>query len=136
MTEPGLDLHEWESQWAQLQEDAADSPEEALPEIVRLVGEMLADRGFDLENPVVVEDESRDIVADFLAAREIARAAETTKLEQEDIQTALEDLTEIHDYLVEDRRRRRGALDRSFLARGRSRLDRSPPRGARPSADR
>jgi hypothetical protein len=103
MTEPGLDLHEWESQWAQLQEDAADSPEEALPEIVRLVGEMLADRGFDLENPVVVEDESRDIVADFLAAREIALAAETTKLEQEDIQTALEDLTEIHDYLVEDR---------------------------------
>jgi hypothetical protein len=103
MTEPGLDLHEWESQWAQLQEDAADSPEEALPEIVRLVGEMLADRGFDLENPVVVEDESRDIVADFLAAREIARAAETTKLEQEDLQTALEDLTEIHDYLVEDR---------------------------------
>jgi hypothetical protein len=25
MTEPGLDLHEWESQWAQLQEDAADA---------------------------------------------------------------------------------------------------------------
>ena len=64
---------------------------------------MLTDRGFDLENPVVVEDESRDIVSDFLAARDIARAAETTKLDQEDIQTALDDLTEIHDYLVEER---------------------------------
>jgi hypothetical protein len=103
MTDPGLDLHEWESQWAQLQEDAADSPEEALPEIVRLVEAMLTDRGFDLENPVVVEDESRDIVADFFAARDIARAAETTKIDQEDIQTALEDLTEIHDFLVEER---------------------------------
>ena len=103
MTDPGLDLHEWESQWAQLQEDAADSPDEALPEIVNLVEQMLADRGFDLENPVVVEDESRDIVSDFLAARDIARAAETTKLEQEDIQTALDDLAEIHDFLVDQR---------------------------------
>ena len=103
MTDPGLDLHEWESQWAQLQEDAADSPEEALPEIVRLVEAMLTDRGFDLENPVVVEDESRDIVADFFAARDIARAAETTKIDQEDIQTALEDLAEIHDFLVDER---------------------------------
>ena len=103
MTEPGLDLHEWESQWAQLQEDAADSPDEALPELVRLTEQMLLDRGYDLENPVVVEDESRDIVSDFFAARDIARAAETTKLDQEDIQTALDDLTEIHDYLVEER---------------------------------
>jgi hypothetical protein len=78
MSERGLDLHEWESQWAQLQEDAADSPDEALPEIVNLIEQMLADRGFDLENPVVVEDESRDIVSDFFAAREISRAAETT----------------------------------------------------------
>jgi hypothetical protein len=103
MSEPGLDLHEWESQWAQLQEDAADSPDEALPEIVNLIEQMLADRGFDLENPVVVEDESRDIVSDFLAAREISRAAETTKIDAEDIQTALEDLAEIHDFLVEER---------------------------------
>jgi hypothetical protein len=103
MTDPGLDLHEWETRWSDLQEQAADAPDEALPEVVRLVEEMLADRGFDFENPVVVEDESRDIVSDFLAARDIARAAETTKLDQEDIQTALDDLAEIHDYLVEER---------------------------------
>lgn len=103
MTDPGLDLHEWETRWSDLQDQAADAPDEALPEVVRLVEEMLADRGFDLENPVVVEDESRDIVSDFLAAREISRAAETTQLEAEDIQTALDDLAEIHDYLVEDR---------------------------------
>jgi hypothetical protein len=103
MTDPGLDLHEWETRWSDLQDQAADAPDEALPEIVRLVEEMLTDRGFDLENPVVVEDESRDIVSDFLAARDIARAAETSELEAEDIQVALDDLAEIHDYLVEDR---------------------------------
>ena len=103
MTDPGLDLQGWETRWSDLQDQVADAPDEALPEVVRLVEEMLTDRGFDFENPVVVEDESRDIVSDFLAARDIARAAETTKLDQEDIQTALDDLAEIHDYLVEDR---------------------------------
>ena len=103
MTDPGLDLQDWETRWSDLQDQVADAPDEALPEVVRLVEEMLTDRGFDLENPVVVEDESRDIVSDFLAARDIARAAETTKLDEDDIQTALENLAEIHDYLVEDR---------------------------------
>ena len=103
MTEPGLDLHEWETRWSDLQDQAADGPDEALPEVVRLVQEMLLERGYDLDNPVVEETDDPDIVRDFLAARDIARAAETTKLEAEDIQTALEDLAEIHDYLVEDR---------------------------------
>ena len=103
MTDPGLDLHEWETRWSDLQDQAADAPDEALPEVVRLVEEMLVERGYDLENPVVEETDDPDIVRDFLAARDIARAAETTKLEAEDIQTALEDLAEIHDYLVEDR---------------------------------
>jgi hypothetical protein len=103
MTEPGLDLHEWETRWAELQELAADAPDEALPEMVRFVQQMLVERGYDLENPVVEEGESPDIIRDFLAARDIARAAETTELDAEDVQTALEDLAEIHDYLVEDR---------------------------------
>ncbi|HSC49337.1 MAG TPA: hypothetical protein VLD16_03655 [Gaiellaceae bacterium] len=103
MSDPGLDLHEWETRWTDLQDQAADGPDEALPELVRLVEEMLLERGFDLENPVVEEGEDPDLVRDFLAAREIARAAETEELEAEDVQTALDDLAEIHDYLVEER---------------------------------
>ena len=103
MSEPGLDLHEWETRWAELQELAEGAPDEALPEIVRAVEQMLRERGYDLENPVVVEGEDPDLVRDFLAAREIARAAEKGEVEREDIETALEDLAEIHDYLVEDR---------------------------------
>jgi uncharacterized protein (UPF0297 family) len=103
MIEPGLDLHEWETRWAELQELAETAPDEALPEIVRAVGEMLTERGYDLENPVVVESEDPDLVRDFLAARDIARAAEAGQIEREDIETALEDLAEVHDFLVEQR---------------------------------
>ena len=103
MSDPGLDLHEWETRWAELQELAEGTPDEALPEMVRSVEEMLTDRGYDLENPVVVESEDPDVVRDFLAAREISRAVETTGVEREDVETAIEDLGEIHDYLVEDR---------------------------------
>jgi len=103
MTDPGLDLHEWETRWAELQELAEGAPDEALSEMVRSVEEMLRERGYDLENPVAVESEDPDVVRDFLAAREISRAAETTVIEQEDVETAIEDLGEIHDYLIEDR---------------------------------
>src|SRR5437868_4517955 len=103
MAEPGLDLHEWETRWQELQDAAADAPEEALPEIVRFVEQMLAERGFDLSEPVTAEGEDPDIVKDFLAAREIARAAEAGTAEPDDVAVALEDLQEIYDYLVGDR---------------------------------
>jgi hypothetical protein len=103
MDEPGLDLHEWETRWAELQELAEGAPDEALPEIVRAVEQMLTERGYDLENPVAVEGEDPDLVRDLIAARDIARAAEQGDIEREDIETALEDLAEIHDYLVEQR---------------------------------
>jgi len=41
MLEPGLDRHEWESQWQALEEQVEDSPAEALPELDSLVAEML-----------------------------------------------------------------------------------------------
>jgi hypothetical protein len=103
VTEPGGDLHDWETRWADLQDQVADTPDEALPEVVQLVEEMLLARGYDLENPVEEELEDPDMIRGFLAARDIARADETTKLEPEDIQAALDDLNDIHDYLVEDR---------------------------------
>jgi hypothetical protein len=102
--EPGQDLDEWEIRWEELQELAEDSPGEALPEIVRQVEPMIVDAGFDLQNEVVVEGEE-DVVRDFLAARDIARAAERGAVDPEDVQTALEDLREIHDFLVEQRAR-------------------------------
>lgn len=101
--EPGLDLHEWETRWQELQDLAAESPAEAKPEIVRLAEQMLVERGYDLVNPVAAAGEDPDIVRDFLAARELVAACQAGTASPGDIAAALENLTEIHDYLVEDR---------------------------------
>jgi hypothetical protein len=41
MNEPGLDLHEWETRWAELEEALADDPAGALPEACDEVEELL-----------------------------------------------------------------------------------------------
>jgi hypothetical protein len=105
MVEPGLDLHEWQTRWEELQELAADEPAETLPEIVRFVRGMLEnDRRFDLANPVVEEGEDPEIVRNFLAAEDTALRIESgADLEQADVQAALDDLREIYEYVVADR---------------------------------
>ena len=55
MIEPGLDLHHWETRWQQLEDEAVHSPIETLPEMDRLIREMLTTRGFQLEEPVTAE---------------------------------------------------------------------------------
>src|SRR5215211_6738492 len=73
MVEPGLDLHEWQTRWEELQEMAADEPARALPEIVRFVRHVLEDdRRFDLSNEVAEEGEDPEIVRSFLAAEDLA----------------------------------------------------------------
>lgn len=101
--EPGLDLHDWETRWQELQELAQDDPEQALPEIVRLVEQMLVARGFALTNPVDVEGDDPDVVRDFLAARDTARAAEAGAADPGDVAAALENLAEVYTFLVEGR---------------------------------
>ena len=77
MLEPGLDRHEWESEWQSLEEQVADAPAESLAELDDLVGRMLEARGYAINDPVAVEGEERDVVAEFLAARETTRLVET-----------------------------------------------------------
>ena len=101
--EPGLDLHEWETRWQELQDLATDSPSEALPELVRLTEQMLVERGFDLADPTATAGDDPDIVRDFLGARELAAACQAGTASPGDVAAALENLTEIHDYLVTDR---------------------------------
>jgi hypothetical protein len=103
MTEPGLDLHEWETRWAELQDAAADDPVGALAETARFVLQLLAERGFQLDEPVTAAGEDADVVRAFLAAREIAAASEHGGADPDDVATALQDLQEIYDYVVNDR---------------------------------
>jgi hypothetical protein len=105
MLEPGLDKHEWESVWQSLEEDLETSPAETLPELDRLVEQMLEARGYAIDDPVVREGDDRDIVAEFLAAREIMRLIErgADGLSPGDIAAAVNGYRSLYDYLIVER---------------------------------
>jgi hypothetical protein len=105
MFEPGLDKHEWESQWEQFEDDLKTSPAEALPEVDRLIEEMLDARGFAIDDPVVSEGDDRDVVQEFLAARETTRRvdADEDDIDPGDIAAAVNGYRSIFDYLIEER---------------------------------
>ena len=103
MVEPGLDLHEWETRWAELEEMVSDDAGGAVREMVRLVEGMLLERDYNLEEPVTVEGEEPEVVRLFLSAREAARMVDAGTAEDEDVSNALDDLRSVHEYLVADR---------------------------------
>ena len=103
--EPGLDRHEWETQWEQLQTLAEDSPAEALSELDRLLEEMLAARGFPLDDPVAVEGEEPEVVTDFRAARELTQRIEAGLDDDPgDVAQAINSYREVYEFLIADRR--------------------------------
>ena len=106
MLEPGLDRHEWESEWASLQEELEDSPADVLPELDRLVERMLEARGYDVSDPVALEGEERDIVADFLAAREIMRLRtdDPDAVSPGDVAAAVNGYRSVYEAVMEERR--------------------------------
>jgi hypothetical protein len=101
--EPGLDLHEWETRWQELQDVAAESPADAVPELVRLTEQMLVERGYDLSG-VGSGGEEPEVVSAFQAARELVTAYEAGDASAGDLAGAVENLNEVHDHLVGERR--------------------------------
>ena len=102
MYEPGLDRHEWEGEMQALEDQLHDSPAEALSELDDLVARMLRETGYDLDDPVVREGEEREVVSEFLAAREITQAYErgSTELSPGDIAAAINGYRAVYDYIV------------------------------------
>ena len=105
MLEPGLNRHEWESEMAALEDQLAENPAESLPELDDLVARMVAEAGYDLGDPVAREGDEREVVAEFLAAREITRASETgsDELGPGDVAAAINGYRAIFDHLVAER---------------------------------
>ena len=106
MLEPGLDRHEWESEWASLEEELSDSPADVLPELDDLVARMLEARGYAPDDPVAREGDDRDVIADFLAAREITRllADGSDEVSPGDVAAAVNGYRSTYEFLLEERR--------------------------------
>jgi hypothetical protein len=103
--EPGLDWHEWETQWEQLQPLVEDSPGESLAELDRLLAEILNERGFALDDPVALEGEEPEVVRDFRAARDITRRIEAGADDDPgDVAAAVNSYREVYEFLLAERR--------------------------------
>ena len=102
MDYPGIDRHNWESQWEALEEDLHTDPTQALPELDRLVARMLAETGYDLTDPVASESGERGVVADYLAAHEILEAAgrDSAELSPGDIAAAVNGYRAAFEHLL------------------------------------
>ena len=87
--EPGLDLHEWETRWAELEEAFAEDPAGALPEACDVVEGLMGDT-----------DWSDDLDKAFAAAREVADRVEQGDVDPGDIGAAIENLRLIRSSLA------------------------------------
>jgi hypothetical protein len=104
MVEPGLDRHEWESRWASLEEELEDSPRDVLPELDELVEQMLEERGYAIDDPVAREGEEREVVVEFLSARETTRLLhdDPDAVSPGDVADAINDYRSLYEFLVGD----------------------------------
>ena len=103
LVDPGIDRHDFATEWEGLWEDAHDDPRETLPALEDLVRRLMVRHGYvvDEEDPVAGGDE-REILATYWSAREIA---ETSRAGQEidpgDAAQAITDLREIYESLID-----------------------------------
>jgi hypothetical protein len=113
MYDPGLDRHEWESEWEALADDLRTDPAQALPELDGLVARMLEESGYDLTDPVVREGDEREVVAEYLAAHEIMEATErdSGELSPGDVAAAINGYRAVFDHLVTTRAAADAPLD-------------------------
>ena len=105
MYDPGVDRHEWESEWESLAEDLRTDPAHALPELDALVARMLEETGYDPDDPVTVEGDEREVIGEFLAAREITEAVEggSEEISPGDVAAAINGYRAVYDHLVSTR---------------------------------
>jgi len=103
--EPGLDRHDWEGEMQALEEQLGENPAEALPELDALVSRMLEETGYDLADPVVREGDEREVVSEFLAAREITQLQErgNEEIGPGDVAAAINGYRAVFDHLATSR---------------------------------
>ena len=105
MSEPGLDPHEWESEWASLEDDIADSPETALPYSHELITRMLKERRILDDSLAVMEGADPDWVRTWQAGADLVKKVDDPGLEveREDIVEQIENYRELFETLLAER---------------------------------
>jgi hypothetical protein len=102
MQEPGLDKHEWETEWEDLQERLGDDPGGALAELDGLIERMLEARGLPLGERLGETETEPETVREFTAAREITRRVDAGEdVDPGDIGFAVTSYRELYEILLQ-----------------------------------
>jgi hypothetical protein len=72
MRDPGLDRHNWETEWEQLAEELETSPAETLPELADLVERMLRERDIPVDDAVADDGVEPEFLVNYRSGRETA----------------------------------------------------------------
>jgi hypothetical protein len=76
MRDPGLDRHEWETEWQALQAELEDSPAETLAEVGDLIERIIHERGIPIDDEVADDGIEVEVVRDYQEARRITLLVE------------------------------------------------------------
>jgi hypothetical protein len=98
--EPGLELHDWESVKASIEEDLADDPDAGLSQLADLVHRMLVESGYAIDDAVAARGSELEVVLAYRSARETAERAELGEASRGDVESAIEDLRDVFTALV------------------------------------
>ena len=102
--EPGLDLHDWESEWHELEPLVRDSPAEALPELHDLVVRMLQERKLLDEGLVAREGSDPELLAEYVAGKDVVDRLERGEdVEPSDIASVVGGYRSLYEFLTSER---------------------------------
>jgi hypothetical protein len=104
MVEPGLDRHDWESEWQPLEGLLHESPEEALPDVRGLVQRMLEERDVLDDERVSVEGIDPELLSAFSSASEVTRRVEAGEdVDRADLDSAAGTLRALYEHMLAER---------------------------------
>jgi hypothetical protein len=99
--EPGLDRREWETEWAQIDEELSDLPQEALPAMDDLVTRMLEARGYAVEDDVAAAGIEPEVLTEYRSAHEVAvRVDAGETVDPGDVAQAINSYRALYDNLI------------------------------------
>ncbi len=100
--EPGLELHEWETRWQELEPLLEEDASAALPEVADFIEQVLRDSRIGLTR---VGGENDELIAAYEAARETADGAERgDDIGPGDVGAAIENLRAVYESVLVNRR--------------------------------
>jgi len=103
LRDPGIDRHDFASEWESVWPDVETDPREALPELEDILRRMLERHGYvlDEDDPVSQGDEI-EIVAPYESIRELAGVIrDGDDVDAADLAQAIADAAEIYETLID-----------------------------------